>query len=142
LPLAFRLERCHFWQDQNRYCQRQDCRTRCGAPIRSRSGLCSRRASKKPHGKEDHPIAQQEVAWAEEALRLTRKNLETGTGLIIDVLVAQDAADQARLHYVTAVARYNQAEINLLAALGLIDQLSVVASRRRSGRGGAQPPRP
>ena len=88
------------------------------------------------------PIAQQEVAWAEEALRLTRKNLETGTGLIIDVLVAQDAADQARLHYVTAVARYNQAEINLLAALGLIDQLSVVGQSTPSGGGGAQPPRP
>jgi outer membrane protein TolC len=71
------------------------------------------------------PLAQQEVASAEEALRLTQKNLETGTGLTIDVLVAQDAADQARLRYATAVTRYNQAEVNLLAALGLIDQLSV-----------------
>ena len=71
------------------------------------------------------PIAQQEVASAEEALRLTQKNLETGTGLTIDVLVAQDAADQARLRYATAVTRYNQAEVNLLAALGLIDQLGV-----------------
>jgi outer membrane protein TolC len=73
------------------------------------------------------PIAQEEVTSAEEALRLTRKNLETGTGLTIDVLVAQDAADQARLRYATAVIRYNQAEINLLAALGLIDQVSIAA---------------
>jgi outer membrane protein TolC len=73
------------------------------------------------------PIAQEEVTSAEEALRLTRKNLETGTGLTIDVLVAQDAADQARLRYATAVIRYNQAEINLLAALGLIDQVNVAA---------------
>jgi outer membrane protein TolC len=73
------------------------------------------------------PIAQEEVASAEEALRLTRKNLETGTGLTIDVLVAQDAADQARLRYATAVIRFNQAEVNLLAALGLIDQISVAA---------------
>ncbi len=77
--------------------------------------------------KQTIPIAQQEVKSAEEALRLTRKNLETGTGLTIDVLVAQDAADQARLRYATAIVRYNQAEINLLAALGLIDQASVAA---------------
>jgi outer membrane protein TolC len=73
------------------------------------------------------PIAQEEVTSAEEALRLTRKNLETGTGLTIDVLASQDAADQARLRYATAVIRYNQAEINLLGALGLIDQISIAA---------------
>jgi outer membrane protein TolC len=71
------------------------------------------------------PIAQQEVTSADEALRLTQKNLQTGTGLTIDVLVAQDTADQARLHYATAVVRYNQAEVNLLAALGLVDELNV-----------------
>lgn len=76
------------------------------------------------------PIAQQEVTSAEEALRLTRKNLETGTGLTIDVLAAQDAADQARLRYATAVVRYNQAEIDLLAALGIIDQIGVEARAR------------
>jgi outer membrane protein TolC len=86
------------------------------------------------------PIAQQEVSSAEEALRLTQKNLETGTGLTIDVLVAQDAADQARLHYATAVTRYNQAEINLLAALGLIDQLNVVGKSTARGGGRAQTP--
>jgi outer membrane protein TolC len=80
------------------------------------------------------PFARQEVAFAEEALRLTQRNLEAGTGLTIDVLVAEDAADQARLHHVTAVIRYNQAEINLLAALGLVDELSV-AGRPMAGGG-------
>jgi outer membrane protein TolC len=88
------------------------------------------------------PLAQQEVAFAEEALRLTQKNLETGTGLIVDVLVAQDAADQARLHHVTAITRYNQAEINLLAALGLIDELSVVGQSTANGREWVQTPKP
>jgi outer membrane protein TolC len=32
---------------------------------------------------------------------LTQKNLQAGTGLTIDVLQAQDAADQARLRYAT-----------------------------------------
>ena len=89
------------------------------------------------------PLAKQEAAYAEEALRLTQKNLEAGTGLTIDVLVALDAADQARLRYVTAVIRYNQAEINFLASLGLIDELRVAggpmaaaAASRPSSPGG------
>jgi outer membrane protein TolC len=49
------------------------------------------------------PKAKQEVASAEEALRLTQKNLQAGTGLTIDVLQFQDAADQARLRYATAL---------------------------------------
>jgi outer membrane protein TolC len=65
--------------------------------------------------------------------QLRRASRETGTGLTLDVLVAEDAADQARLNYATAIVRYNQAEVNLLAALGLIDELNVEgksASRR------------
>jgi outer membrane protein len=73
------------------------------------------------------PIAKQQVTSAEEALRLTQKNLQVGTDLTIDVLQAQDAADEARLRYATAVVRYNQSQVNLLAALGLIDQANVVA---------------
>ena len=56
---------------------------------------------------------------------MTQKNLQIGTGLTLDVLVAQDAAYQARLHHATAIVHYNQAEVNLLAALGLIDELSL-----------------
>lgn len=72
------------------------------------------------------PLAGQQVASAEEALRLTQQNLQAGTALTIDVLQAQDAADQARLRYATAMVRYNQSQIDLLAAIGLIDQSSVV----------------
>ena len=71
------------------------------------------------------PIATQEVASAEEALRLTQENLKAGTGLTVDVLQADDAANQARLNYATAMVRYNQSEVNLLAALGAIDQASL-----------------
>jgi outer membrane protein TolC len=88
------------------------------------------------------PLARQEAAYAEEALRLTQKNLAAGTGLTIDVLVALDAADQARLRYVTAVVRYNQAEVNFLAALGLIDELRVVGPSIVAAAYRSQPPSP
>jgi outer membrane protein TolC len=67
------------------------------------------------------PIAAQQVTSAEEALRLTQEDLKAGTGLTIDVLQAERAADRARLRYATALVRYNQSQINLLAALGLIE---------------------
>jgi outer membrane protein TolC len=77
------------------------------------------------------PVAQKEINSSEEALRLTQENRENGTGLTIDVLLAQDTADQARLHYATAVVRYNQAEVNLLAALGILDPSNVPGRTRR-----------
>jgi len=71
------------------------------------------------------PIASQQVTSAEEALRLTQEDLKAGTGLTIDVLQAERAADRARLRYATALVRYNQSQINLLAAMGLIDETDV-----------------
>jgi outer membrane protein TolC len=72
------------------------------------------------------PIAVQQLAFAKEALRLTQESLKSGTGLTVDVLQAEDAAAQARYRYATAIVRYNQSEVNLLAALGLIDQATLL----------------
>ncbi len=73
-------------------------------------------------------LAHQQVAAAEEALRLGEANLRAGTMTTLDVLQAQDAATQARLRYAEAVVRYNQSQVNLLAALGLLDDASLIES--------------
>jgi len=65
-------------------------------------------------------FARQQVTSAEEALRLSQANLQVGTMTTLDVLQAQDAATQARLRFAEAVVRYNQAQVRLLAALGLL----------------------
>ena len=65
-------------------------------------------------------FARQQVTSAEEALRLSQANLQAGTMTTLDVLQAQDAATQARLRFAEAVVRYNQSQVRLLAALGLI----------------------
>ncbi len=70
-------------------------------------------------------LAQEQVTAADEALRLAAKNLEVGTMTTLDVLQAQDAAAQARLRLADAVVRYNQAQLDLLAALGLLDQTTL-----------------
>jgi outer membrane protein TolC len=80
------------------------------------------------------PIAQQQVAAAEGALHITQENFEVGTALFLDLLQAQNAVNQARLNYATAITSYNQSQVNLLTALGLIDQFNVaVASQITPG---------
>jgi outer membrane protein TolC len=71
------------------------------------------------------PMAKRQLAATEEALRLAQTNLRAGTMLTIDVLQAEDAVDGARLRYADAVVRYNQSQVNLIAALGVIDEASV-----------------
>jgi outer membrane protein TolC len=70
-------------------------------------------------------LARRQVASADEALRLTLANLRAGTMTTLDVLQAQDAVAQARLRYSEAVVGYNQAQVNLLAAIGLLDATSI-----------------
>jgi outer membrane protein TolC len=66
------------------------------------------------------PLARSQLDSAQESLRIAQTNLQAGTMLTIDVLQAQDSLDQARLHYVDAVVHYNQSQINLLAAIGML----------------------
>lgn len=61
------------------------------------------------------------LRFAEEALRLARANLQAGAMTQLDVLHAQSALAQARLRYAGAVVSYNQAQVELLGALGVLD---------------------
>ncbi len=70
-------------------------------------------------------LAGQQVTAAAEALRLSEANLKAGAMTTLDVLQAQDAVAQARLSHAEAVVRYNQSQVNLLAALGLLDEASL-----------------
>jgi hypothetical protein len=65
-------------------------------------------------------FAGQQVESAEEALRLTEANLAAGTMTTLDVLQAQDSVNQARVRFADAVVRYNQSQVRLMAALGLL----------------------
>jgi outer membrane protein TolC len=67
------------------------------------------------------PIAAEQVRSADEALRLAQANLDQGTMLLLDVLQAEDVVNSARLRRAEAVVRYNQSQVNLLAALGLLE---------------------
>jgi outer membrane protein TolC len=75
------------------------------------------------------PIARRQVDSAQEALRLAQANLRAGTQLALDVLTAEDAVSQARVRHAQAVVRYNQSQINLLAAVGLLDSATLAGAR-------------
>jgi outer membrane protein TolC len=70
--------------------------------------------------------AQRELTAAENALRIARANYEGGLLPENDLLLAQQGADQARLRRLLAVARFNQAQLQLLADSGVasIDTLT------------------
>lgn len=70
-------------------------------------------------------LAKRQVDAAQEALRLTQTNLQTGTMTTLDVLEAEDALAQAGFRHAEAVVGYNQSQVDLLAALGLIDERSL-----------------
>ena len=67
-------------------------------------------------------LAWQQVQAAQEALRLTQTNLTAGTMTTLDVLQSEDALARARLRHTGAVVGYNQSQVDLLTALGLIDE--------------------
>ena len=85
------------------------------------------------------PVAREQLDAAQEALRLTQANLQAGTALVVDVLQAQNAVDDARLRYVTAIVHYNQSQVNLLAALGILDQQVDMSPTTRPALAESQP---
>ena len=66
------------------------------------------------------PLAQEQVTSAAEALRLSDIGLKNGAATTLDVLHAQGILTGGRLRYAEAVCRYNEAQINLLAAIGAL----------------------
>ncbi|HEV3029624.1 MAG TPA: TolC family protein, partial [Planctomycetota bacterium] len=63
--------------------------------------------------------ADRELVAAEKALRLARVNFEGGLLPENDLLLAQLAADQARQRKLSAVTRYDQAQLELMAESGI-----------------------
>ena len=67
------------------------------------------------------PEANQGVRAAGRSHRIQLARFKAGTGLGLEVIEAQNAEARARLSLVTAILRYNAAQLRLLAASGLLD---------------------
>jgi outer membrane protein TolC len=102
--------------------------------------VTSQQASRANHELID--LARHQVRSAEEALRLTQANLAAGTMTTLDVLQSQDALAQARVRFADAVVRYNQSQVNLLAAIGLLDSSTPIGAARNRDSAEAEKPGP
>lgn len=67
------------------------------------------------------PIATQELTAAAESLRRITVSFRVGKAILLDVLEAQSLLAEARLRYARSVVAYNQSQIRILAAMGLLD---------------------
>lgn len=78
--------------------------------------------------------AREAVQQAEETLRTREERLRNNVGILLEVLQAQTALTKARANYVRAIVDYNQAEAELLFALGEINVgMLQTAQARASG---------
>ncbi|MCK6484823.1 MAG: TolC family protein [Phycisphaerae bacterium] len=72
-------------------------------------------------------LAHSQLMAAEESLRLAQAAFQAGVSTTLDVLQAQDAVAQARLRHAAALVRFNQSQVDLLAAIGLLNEESLAA---------------
>ncbi|MGC8541373.1 MAG: TolC family protein [Phycisphaerae bacterium] len=74
------------------------------------------------------PIVTSELSAARYALRTTQANFKNGTATEVDVLVREAQLAKARSDYDQAIVEYNESQIALVAALGLMDAKAMYAS--------------
>lgn len=65
--------------------------------------------------------ARDQLGAAEEALRLAKANLQAGAMTLLDVLHDESSLAKARLRFAETVVKYDQAQLDLLAAVGVLD---------------------
>ncbi len=74
--------------------------------------------------------AQRELTAAESALRIAGANYQGGLLPETDLLLAQQSAARARLNRVSAVARFNQSQLTLLAEAGVASLGTLTGAER------------
>jgi outer membrane protein TolC len=62
--------------------------------------------------------AEDELKAAEEARAISKRRLEQGTGIAVEVLAAEEARTRAATRVVEAIVAYNKAQYRLVAQLG------------------------
>jgi outer membrane protein TolC len=72
------------------------------------------------------PIATAQVRAAEESLHLSQAGLQAGTTLLLETIQAEQEVASASVSMAAAVVHYDQAQVDLLSAVGLLDEGALV----------------
>ena len=74
------------------------------------------------------PIAADQVRSAQYALNIIKVNYKAGTVTSLEVLVAESQIAQAKRDYARAIAHFNQSQIDIVRAVGLVSAKSILGS--------------
>ncbi len=77
-------------------------------------------------------LSAQEIDSAEAALRMTQSGLNVGSATTLDVLQAESSLAQARLRHARAAVGYNQSQVDLVAAVGLLTDRTLLPYEARA----------
>ncbi|MBQ3102364.1 TolC family protein [bacterium] len=71
-------------------------------------------------------IAEKQIGYATESVNLAELRLDTGEGILLDVIQAQTLKTQARIEYLDMVINYNINQVELLYSAGLISKMAIL----------------
>ena len=74
------------------------------------------------------PIAADQVRSAQYALNIIKVNYKAGTVTSLEVLVAESQLAQAQRDYAAAIAHFNQSQIAIVGAVGLVSDKTILGS--------------
>jgi outer membrane protein TolC len=74
------------------------------------------------------PIAADQVRSAQYALNIIKVNYKAGTVTSLEVLVAERQLAQAQRDYAAAIAHYNQSQIDIVGAVGLVSEKAILGA--------------
>ena len=76
------------------------------------------------------PIAADQVRSAQYALNIIKVNYRAGTVTSLEVLVAESQLAQAQRDYAAAIAHFNQSQIAIVGAVGLVSDKAILGSAK------------
>ncbi len=74
------------------------------------------------------PIAADQVRSAQYALNIIKVNYKAGTVTSLEVLVAESQLAKAQRDYAAAIAHFNQSQIAIVGAVGLVSDKAILGS--------------
>ena len=74
------------------------------------------------------PISADQVRSAQYALNIIKVNYKAGTVTSLEVLVAESQLAQAQRDYAAAIAHFNQSQIAIVGAVGLVSNRAILGS--------------
>ena len=78
--------------------------------------------------KKEMLVTKQRVDYSNESIKLAMLRFNNGKGILLDIIQAQSEMTQARIEYVSTIAKYNIAQLQLLYNSGTITDEKIIAN--------------